>query len=101
MLPRSVLRSARLAGNGRNVIGRATIVSAPLSNALAKLTANASSCQRSSSSTASINSPGASKTSAALTAAGSVATAVAIGSIAWYYHLFGQDLYAMTPQEEG
>ena len=36
-----------------------------------------------------------------LTAAGTAATAIAIGSIAWYYHLFGQDVYAMTPQDEG
>jgi ubiquinol-cytochrome c reductase cytochrome c1 subunit len=36
-----------------------------------------------------------------LTMAGYAATAVAAGSIAWYYHLYGQDLYAMTPVEEG
>lgn len=57
--------------------------------------------QRSSSSSASSKSSDASKGPFAWTAAGSAATVVAIGSIAWYYHLFGQDLYAMTPQEEG
>ena len=36
-----------------------------------------------------------------LTIAGTAATAVAIGSMAWYYHLYGSTLYAMTPQEEG
>jgi hypothetical protein len=33
--------------------------------------------------------------------AGTAATAVAIGSLAWYYHLYGSELYAMTPTEEG
>ncbi|OCT46795.1 hypothetical protein CLCR_02175 [Cladophialophora carrionii] len=36
-----------------------------------------------------------------LTAGASTATVAAIGSVAWYYHLFGQDVYAMTPAEEG
>jgi ubiquinol-cytochrome c reductase cytochrome c1 subunit len=34
-------------------------------------------------------------------ASGGAATAVAIGSIAWYYHMFGRPLHAMTPAEEG
>jgi len=33
--------------------------------------------------------------------AGTAATAVAIGSLAWYYHLYGVEVYAMTPTEEG
>jgi hypothetical protein len=33
--------------------------------------------------------------------AGSAATALAIGSMAWYYHLYGTELHAMTPTEEG
>jgi len=33
--------------------------------------------------------------------AGSAATAVAIGSVAWYYHVYGTELHAMTPAEEG
>ena len=28
-------------------------------------------------------------------------TAVAIGSVAWYYHLYGSEAHAMTPAEEG
>ena len=36
-----------------------------------------------------------------LTLAGTATTAVAIGSMAWYYHLYGSTLYAMTPAEEG
>merc|ERR1712225_11831 len=36
-----------------------------------------------------------------LNVAGSVATAVAAGSVAWYYHLYGTELHAMTPAEEG
>lgn len=36
-----------------------------------------------------------------LTVAGTATTVVAIGSMAWYYHLYGPTLYAMTPQEEG
>lgn len=31
----------------------------------------------------------------------SAATLVAIGSVAWYYHLYGREAFAMTPQEEG
>ena len=29
------------------------------------------------------------------------ATALAVGSMAWYYHLYGCDVHAMTPAEEG
>jgi len=36
-----------------------------------------------------------------MTLTASTATAVAIGSMAWYYHLFGQTAFAMTPAEEG
>ncbi|OBT77812.1 hypothetical protein VF21_03274 [Pseudogymnoascus sp. 05NY08] len=36
-----------------------------------------------------------------LTAAGTAATAVAAGSMAWYYHLYGSTAHAMTPAEEG
>ncbi|KAK2754225.1 cytochrome c1 [Arachnomyces sp. PD_36] len=36
-----------------------------------------------------------------LTLTASAATAVAAGSIAWYYHLYGQEAFAMTPAEEG
>lgn len=36
-----------------------------------------------------------------ITLAGIATTAVAVGSMAWYYHLYGPTLYAMTPQEEG
>ncbi|TQB74399.1 iso-1-cytochrome c [Monascus purpureus] len=36
-----------------------------------------------------------------LTLTASAATAAAIGSAAWYYHLYGQEAFAMTPAEEG
>ncbi|KAA8643658.1 ubiquinol--cytochrome-c reductase catalytic subunit CYT1 [Aspergillus tanneri] len=36
-----------------------------------------------------------------LTLTASVATAAAIGSAAWYYHLYGQEAFASTPAEEG
>ncbi|KAF8472810.1 cytochrome c1 [Kalaharituber pfeilii] len=36
-----------------------------------------------------------------LTAAGVATTAVAVGSAAWYWHLYGPELHAMTPAEEG
>jgi len=36
-----------------------------------------------------------------LNIAGVAATAVAAGSIAWYYHLYGPTAHAMTPAEEG
>ncbi|KAI9674411.1 MAG: cytochrome c1 [Caeruleum heppii] len=35
------------------------------------------------------------------TIAASAATAFAAGSCAWYFHLYGSDVHAMTPQEEG
>ncbi|KAM5478140.1 cytochrome c1 [Microsporum canis] len=36
-----------------------------------------------------------------LTLTASAATATAIGSMAWYYHLYGDEAFAMTPAEEG
>jgi len=36
-----------------------------------------------------------------LTMAGCASTAIAAGSIAWYYHLYGPKVEAMTPVEEG
>ena len=51
--------------------------------------------QRAASSSSSADSP------FRLNMAGTAATAVAIGSMAWYYHLYGSELYAMTPAEEG
>jgi ubiquinol-cytochrome c reductase cytochrome c1 subunit len=36
-----------------------------------------------------------------LNIAAAAATAVAAGSIAWYYHLYGPTAHAMTPAEEG
>ncbi|KAL2037058.1 hypothetical protein N7G274_010185 [Stereocaulon virgatum] len=81
MLARSALRTARTAGNARCSIGRAAKRSTTSSSS------NAASEEASS--------------PLRLTAAGSVATALAIGSMAWYYHLYGNPLYAMTPQEEG
>ena len=38
---------------------------------------------------------------AALTATGIAATAATLGSVAWYYYAFGNELHAMTPAEEG
>ncbi|KAI5804210.1 cytochrome C1 family-domain-containing protein [Peziza echinospora] len=38
---------------------------------------------------------------ARLNAAGVAATAVAAGSIAWYWHLYGSEVHAGTPAEEG
>ncbi|KAI1906929.1 cytochrome c1 [Ophidiomyces ophidiicola] len=36
-----------------------------------------------------------------LTLTASAATAATIGAAAWYYHLYGPELHAMTPAEEG
>ncbi|KAJ5336678.1 uncharacterized protein N7506_004700 [Penicillium brevicompactum] len=36
-----------------------------------------------------------------LTLTAGLATAAAAGSTAWYYHLYGQEAFAMTPAEEG
>ncbi|KAL8730996.1 MAG: hypothetical protein Q9181_004461 [Wetmoreana brouardii] len=78
MLARQILRSARLASNARSSVGR-TATRASSSEAANEV--NSSPFR--------------------LTLAGSAATAVAVGSLAWYYHMFGQDAYAMTPAEEG
>ena len=99
MLARSVLRSARLPGSARSSLGRITTVN-PSLNPLArpnKLT----SAQRSTTSSSKDAASEAAASSLGLTAAGTVTTAVAFGSMAWYYHLYGPTLYAMTPQEEG
>jgi ubiquinol-cytochrome c reductase cytochrome c1 subunit len=36
-----------------------------------------------------------------LNIAAAASTALAVGSIAWYYHLYGATAHAMTPAEEG
>ncbi|KAL9027982.1 MAG: hypothetical protein Q9196_003583 [Gyalolechia fulgens] len=81
MLARQALRSARIAPTVRNSLGRRTTRAS--SSSTAEKASEAPSSPR------------------ALTLAGTVATAVAVGSLAWYWHLFGQDVYAMTPVEEG
>lgn len=81
MLARQALRSARLAPVVRSSVGRTT--------------------NRASSSSTSAKASEATASPRALTLAGTAATAVAVGSLAWYWHLFGQDVYAMTPAEEG
>ncbi|KAL8974969.1 MAG: hypothetical protein Q9197_000810 [Variospora fuerteventurae] len=81
MLARQVLRSARLANNARGTVGRTAT--------------RASSSSTSEAATEATSSP------RALTLAGTAATAVAVGSMAWYWHLFGQEVHAMTPAEEG
>ncbi|KAL9004660.1 MAG: hypothetical protein Q9188_002520 [Gyalolechia gomerana] len=81
MLARQALRSARLAPSVRSPVGRTST--------------------RASSSSTSKSASEATSSPRALTLAGTAATAVAVGSLAWYWHLFGQDVYAMTPAEEG
>lgn len=100
MIARQILRSTRLASNARNVgVGRTATVSscsAMSSNDAVELIF----CliKRASSSEAATE---ANSSPIRLTLAGSAATAVAVGSMAWYYHMFGQEAYAMTPAEEG
>ncbi|PQE11670.1 cytochrome c1 protein [Rutstroemia sp. NJR-2017a WRK4] len=77
MLARSCLRSTRAVGGVRN-------------NAI-------NTTKRAASSSTSSEIP----TPFRLNVAATAATAVAAGSLAWYYHLFGQPLHAMTPAEEG
>lgn len=38
---------------------------------------------------------------ARLNIAGIASTAVAAGSVAWYYHLYGAEAFATAPAEEG
>jgi len=80
MLARSCLPSARAIGVARN--GALSVTKRAASSASSSTAESAISPFR-------------------LTVAGSVATAAAVGSIAWYYHLYGSTLYAMTPTEEG
>ncbi|TGJ84134.1 hypothetical protein E0Z10_g4638 [Xylaria hypoxylon] len=76
MLARSSLRSMRILNGARNG-----------TTAVAKR---------------SISSSGASTESAMrLNIAAGASTALAIGSVAWYYHLYGPTAHAMTPTEEG
>jgi len=77
MLARSCLRSTRAVGAAR-------------SGAI-----NTSKRAASSSSSSTAESP------FKLTVGASVATAIAAGSVAWYYHLYGPTVHAMTPVEEG
>ncbi|KAH8815428.1 cytochrome c1 heme protein [Xylogone sp. PMI_703] len=78
MLARSCLRSARVVGAVRN--------------GAVKTTKRAAS---SSSSAADAASP------LQMNLAAGAATAFAAGTAAWYYHLYGRELNAMTPAEEG
>ncbi|KAI4094552.1 MAG: hypothetical protein L6R37_007217 [Teloschistes peruensis] len=100
MIARQILRSTRLASNIRNVgVGRTATVSfcsTTSSNDAAELTFSL--LKRASSSEAASE---ANSSPIRWTLAGSAATAVAVGSMAWYYHMFGQEAYAMTPAEEG
>ncbi|TKA59873.1 Cytochrome c1, heme protein, mitochondrial [Cryomyces minteri] len=77
MLARSAFRAARSAGPARTAAGKTAT--------------------RSVSSSSSSESASQWKN----TIAGSAATVAAIGSIAWYYHLYGRSVHAMTPAEEG
>ncbi|OTA54277.1 hypothetical protein K449DRAFT_338882 [Hypoxylon sp. EC38] len=78
MLARSCLRSARILNGARN--GATTLTKRSIST---------------SSSGASTESP------LKLNVAAAASTALAIGSVAWYYHLYGSTAHAMTPAEEG
>ncbi|MDI1493515.1 MAG: cytochrome c1 [Ramalina farinacea] len=81
MLARAAVRTARAPGSTRSSAGR-TIKVQPSRTTTSKADASAQSPSR-------------------LTAAGVAATVGAVGSLAWYNHLYGPTLYAMTPQEEG
>ena len=100
MLARSVLRSARTASNARCSLRRRTVTvihsSTPLAAADMLIP-----LQRSTTSSTKDAASEAAASSLSLTVAGTVTTAIAIGSMAWYYHSYGPTLYAMTPQEEG
>jgi len=78
MLSRAALRTARAAGSAKPALQGA---------------------KRSISSAVGAEAENASRRN--LTIQASLATAAAAGSIAWYYHLYGQELHAMTPAEEG
>ncbi|KAI2464370.1 cytochrome c1, heme protein, mitochondrial precursor [Annulohypoxylon bovei var. microspora] len=78
MLARSCLRSTRILNGARN--GATAFTKRSIS---------------SSSSGASTESP------MKLNVAAAASTALAIGSVAWYYHLYGSTAHAMTPAEEG
>ncbi|OTA89706.1 hypothetical protein M434DRAFT_398422 [Hypoxylon sp. CO27-5] len=78
MLARSCLRSTRILNGTRN--GATTFTKRSIST---------------SSSGASTESP------LKLNVAAAASTALAIGSVAWYYHLYGSTAHAMTPAEEG
>lgn len=100
MLAGSVLRSARTAGNARSIVGRTAKVCFP-PQWYFKIHSDSQSLQRSAASTSSGASIEAVQSPFRLTVAGCAATAATVGSVMWYYHLFGRNVYAMTPVEEG
>ena len=98
MLSRAALRTARAAGSAKPAFQGAKVAfsfAADQHLVRQRLT----SFQRSASSAATAQASNASRRNITLQA--SAATAVAVGSIAWYYHLYGRELHAMTPAEEG
>ena len=95
MLARSALRNARLASHAKNVgqvakVCTTTALSFP--SAIAK-----DSLQRSNSS----STQSASSSQLSSLAAACAAVAAGAGAIGSYYYVFGNELHAMTPQEEG
>jgi hypothetical protein len=93
MLYRSALRAARFAGNVKTAANTAKVKEQLWVEYLNQLTYI---IQRSASSSTKSEA-----SSYALTATGCAATAVAIGSLAWYQYAFADELHAMTPAEEG
>lgn len=106
MLATSAVRSTPLRVAARNIVRKTTTVgldhkslSDPLNHSghdsIEIFTNSRSQRAASSSSSEAASSP------IYVTLGASAATAAAAGSIAWYYHLFGQEVHAMTPAEEG
>lgn len=103
MLARRALRSARSVGGPVKSAGLAAKVwEIDVQDPYCET--NRDKIQRASTSSASSTVAGTSDNASSsfrLTAAGTATTAAAIGAMVWYYHLFGNELHAMTPQEEG
>lgn len=62
---------------------------------------NAASCGQSQRALSSSSRPSGEPSAARLNMAAVISTAIAAGSIAWYYRCYGPVAHAMTPAEEG
>lgn len=97
MLSRAALRTARAAGSAKPALQGAKVAFSPGVEELVFESLTNSQQRSASSAAAEVGSASPRN----LNIHAGIASVAAVGSIAWYYHLYGQELHAMTPAEEG